>query len=44
MSISFRIELGQRLKEIRASMNMTQKQFCLFFGPVVRTPTMVSIY
>lgn len=43
MSKSYKIEIGQRIKEIRASMNLTQKQFCLFFGPVVRTPSMVSL-
>lgn len=43
MSKSYKIEIGQRIKEIRASMNMTQKQFCLFFGPVIRTPTSLSM-
>jgi len=44
MSYSFKHEIGQRLKEVRESMGLTQKQFCVFFGPIVRTVSMVSEY
>ena len=44
MSTSYRIGLGKRLREVRESMCMTQKEFCLFFSPVVKSPSMISEY
>lgn len=44
MFFSYKQEVGVRLKEVRESMDMTQKQFCLFFGPTVKNVSNLSRY
>lgn len=42
--MSSRVPIGKRLREVRTQMNMTQKQFCLFFGPTVSSISSLSGY